>query len=993
MRAATETRQRGTRRPELTYCFGPFRLVPSRQLLLLDGRPVKLGGRAFELLQLLVQRHGELVSKKELMAAAWPGTFLHDSNLKVNMWSLRRSLGDTQIEPVYIATVARRGYKFIAEVQISIGEVEADLALAGPPPLSNPPLLRGIVGREAEIVDITDLLTDNRHVTLAGAGGIGKTTVAVAVAQALAPHCRDGICFVDLATISDPTLFGAALVTALGIRGNTDNGLAAALDYLRPRQMLLILDNCEHVLPAATIFAGKFLSDTSPSRLLATSREPLGTATEHIVRLGSLASPRSGLALSVDQAVRFPAVQLFVRRAAEWSDYRFIDDDCEAVASICNALDGLPLAIELAAAQIGRFNPHELVAVLDQTLGFRAASAEGTPPRHETLMTTIDWSFRLLSQKEATLFGLLSVFSDAFDAEDAVFVAAAAELTPIDVVTGLGSLVTKSLVSAQARGASLRYRLLDSTRRYAAERRQADPVCGQALRRHAERVLALFERSEAEWNWREPADWTQRYLGRIADLRAALSWAVGEEGDPALGIRLTVAAITLWSETSILSEAQARLQDALALAKTVACDDLSKTKLACALGWSLFYARKMSNENEVAWLDAIAFARRADSIEYQQRALVGFAFYLLQIGEVARAITYLEEATALADRDRDLTATSEADRALAWARAFAGELSKSRPVLDRLAATYSLAEGRSRKDANEVYRFITVRFNLPFVAWMQGQADYAARLARDAVEAADRSGHWVSQSNALGLAALPVALETGNLDALESFTMRLRRNLERERISRWVPVERYFSACLRDQRGDPRAVDDIRAAIDELVECRFLMRIGSYLAVLARAYLRQGRIAEARDTITRAIGHQERQGERWCRSELQRVDAAVLFHAGEPLRAEQQLLRALTEARAIGAMTFQLRIANDLAARWIATDRRPKAIRLLASIYDEFTEGFETPDLVAASRLLQRAADGERLQPLSPAGAGARSRRIAGLPPHSPSALYASRNS
>ncbi|WP_245326784.1 ATP-binding protein [Bradyrhizobium sacchari] len=634
-----------------------------------------------------------------------------------------------------------------------------------------------------------------------------------------------------------------------------------------------------------------------------------------------------------------------------------------------------------------------MVAVLDQTLGFRAASAEGTPPRHETLMTTIDWSFRLLSQKEATLFGLLSVFSDAFDAEDAVFVAAAAELTPIDVVTGLGSLVTKSLVSAQARGASLRYRLLDSTRRYAAERRQADPVCGQALRRHAERVLALFERSEAEWNWREPADWTQRYLGRIADLRAALSWAVGEEGDPALGIRLTVAAITLWSETSILSEAQARLQDALALAKTVACDDLSKTKLACALGWSLFYARKMSNENEVAWLDAIAFARRADSIEYQQRALVGFAFYLLQIGEVARAITYLEEATALADRDRDLTATSEADRALAWARAFAGELSKSRPVLDRLAATYSLAEGRSRKDANEVYRFITVRFNLPFVAWMQGQADYAARLARDAVEAADRSGHWVSQSNALGLAALPVALETGNLDALESFTMRLRRNLERERISRWVPVERYFSACLRDQRGDPRAVDDIRAAIDELVECRFLMRIGSYLAVLARAYLRQGRIAEARDTITRAIGHQERQGERWCRSELQRVDAAVLFHAGEPLRAEQQLLRALTEARAIGAMTFQLRIANDLAARWIATDRRPKAIRLLASIYDEFTEGFETPDLVAASRLLQRAADGERLQPLSPAGAGARSRRIAGLPPHSPSALYASRNS
>src|SRR6185369_3055071 len=300
MRAATETRQRSPRRQELIFCFGPCRLVPRRQLLLLDERPVKLGGRAFELLRLLVQRRGELVSKNELMAAAWPGTFVHDSNLKVNMWSLRRSLGDTQIEPIYIATVARRGYKFIADVQVGIGEIEEEPALDDPPPLCHPPLPRGIVGREADIVEIADLLAEDRQVTLAGAGGIGKTTVALAVAQAFTPRYRDGVCFVDLATISDPTLFGAALVTALGIRGNTDRGLAAVLDYLRPRQMLLILDNCEHVLPAAMIFASKFMTDTSPSRLLATSREPLGTTTEHVVRLGSLPSPRSGTGLSVD---------------------------------------------------------------------------------------------------------------------------------------------------------------------------------------------------------------------------------------------------------------------------------------------------------------------------------------------------------------------------------------------------------------------------------------------------------------------------------------------------------------------------------------------------------------------------------------------------------------------------------------------------------------------------------------------------------------------
>ncbi|MET4740534.1 putative ATPase/DNA-binding winged helix-turn-helix (wHTH) protein [Bradyrhizobium japonicum] len=948
----TARRQRGAPRQELTFSFGPFRLAPGRQLLLLDERPVKMGGRAFELLRLLVQRRGELVSKNELMAAAWPGTFVHDSNLKVNMWSLRRSLGDTQIEPIYIATVARRGYKFIADVRVGIGEIEGEPALADPLPLSHAPSPRGIVGREADIVEIADLLAEDRHVTLTGAGGIGKTTVALAVAQAFVSRYRDGVCFIDLATISDPTLFGAALVTALGIRGNTDMGLAAVLDYLRPRQMLLILDNCEHVLPAATIFASKFMTDTSPSRLLATSREPLGTTTELVVRLGSLSAPSSGLGLSVDQAVRFPAVELFVRRAAEWSDYEFVDEDCDAIAVVCHSLDGLPLAIELAAAQISRFTPRELLVVLDQRLGFSAAGAAAGPPRHETLMATIDWSYRLLSQTEARLFALLSVFSDGFEHEDAVFVAEAAGLTPIDVATALGSLVAKSLLSAQARGASLRYRLLDSTRRYAAERRRGDPACSGAMRRHAERMAALFEQSEEDWRWREPTDWTERYLGRIADLRSALSWSFGEQGDDILGIRLAVAAITLWSETSILSEAQARLEVALALAKRVPCDDLSKAKLACALGWSLFYARKSSNENEVTWLDAIAFARRTDSVDLQQRALAGFAFYLLQIGEIARAITYLEGATSLADRDPDSTATSEADKALAWAHAFAGELSKSRPVLDRLASTHSLARGRSRKDANEVYRFITVRTNMPFVVWMQGQADYAARLAREAVDAADRGGHWVSQSNALGLAALPISLEIGDLDALDMFTERLRRNLERERIWRWVSVERYFSACLRDLRGDPRAVDDLRAAIDELIECRFLMRIGSYLSFLARAYLRQGRIAQARDAVTRAIDYQERQGERWCRSELQRVNASILLEDGETVRAEKLLKEALAEARAIGALTFALRIATDLAAHWAATNREIDAVQLLAPILGEFTERFGTQDLVRASRLL-----------------------------------------
>jgi DNA-binding winged helix-turn-helix (wHTH) protein len=262
---------------ELVFSFGPYRLVPSRQLLLLEKHPIKLGGRAFELLRLLVQRGGELVSKEELMAAAWPGIFVHESNLKVNMSNLRRLLGDTKLNPSYLATVVGRGYRFIAPVHAGIGAFEDGDTIAENPGLGQLPPQGHIVGREAELADVLTTLHRERHVTLVGAGGIGKTTVAIAAAHA--DVCPDGLCLVDLATIDDPTLLPVALVTALGIRGNPDDSFTAILDCLRSRRMLIILDNCEHVLPAATIFARSLASEKGLSKVLATS--PRATGFRH----------------------------------------------------------------------------------------------------------------------------------------------------------------------------------------------------------------------------------------------------------------------------------------------------------------------------------------------------------------------------------------------------------------------------------------------------------------------------------------------------------------------------------------------------------------------------------------------------------------------------------------------------------------------------------------------------------------------------------------
>jgi predicted ATPase/DNA-binding winged helix-turn-helix (wHTH) protein len=431
------------------FSFGQFSLIPARQLLLRNGIPIRVGSRALTILTTLVEHRGELVTRDELMAAAWPKLFVHESNLKVNMANLRRSLGDTQKEPIYVATVIGRGYRFVAPIEIS-ASANTNHAEPEDVELSGLPLAREIVGRDEEIARIVAELRKRRHVTVVGAGGIGKTTVAIAAAQALEADYSDGACFVDLSTFDDPMLLPSALAAALGLRGNAGDMLTAVIDYLGQRQMLVLLDNCEHILPAAAIFARRFAASVGRSRLLATSRQPLGTSAEHVVRLGPLTLPGTTDGLTIGEATRFSALDLFARRAAEWAGYELVQSDCAAVAQICRSLDGIPLAIKLAAANMVDHTAAELCAVLDEHLRFQNRHIEGQPARHETLLATIDWSYKLLPQNDAAILRIVSVFASAFEATEVDAVAEPTAIGPVDITICLGSLVEKSLLTAEA---------------------------------------------------------------------------------------------------------------------------------------------------------------------------------------------------------------------------------------------------------------------------------------------------------------------------------------------------------------------------------------------------------------------------------------------------------------------------------------------------------------------------------------------------------------
>src|SRR3954451_8971748 len=331
--------------------FGPFRLVAAQRLLLEGDKPVRLGSRAFDILAALVERAGEVLGKEELIARAWPQTFVEESNLKIQVSALRRALGDGQAGHRFVVTVPGRGYNFVAPVsreEPSRAPLPRSIAPAG---LHNlPTAVTRMIGREGTVAAIMARLSRQRLVTVVGPGGVGKTTVALAAAERVVPNYEHGVWLIDLAPLGDPRLVPSAVATVLGLEVRTENPLPGLVAGLRDKRMLLLLDNCEHVIDAAASLVAAILSGVPGVNILATSREPLGVAGEHEHRLGPLGSPPASSGLTAAEAAAFPAVQLFVERVnAIVEDFMLTDANAPLVAEICRRLDGLPLAIAFAA--------------------------------------------------------------------------------------------------------------------------------------------------------------------------------------------------------------------------------------------------------------------------------------------------------------------------------------------------------------------------------------------------------------------------------------------------------------------------------------------------------------------------------------------------------------------------------------------------------------------------------------------------------------------
>ena len=512
--------------------FGPFRLDRPNHRLHRGVTIVPLRPKAFAVLDYLVAQAGRLVTKDQLLAAVWADTAVTDTVLKVCVREIRDALGDDPDAPRFVETAHRLGYRFISQTS------QTNL----------PVRLSGLVGRQREITEIVDSLEASRLVTLAGAGGSGKSRLALEVAGSVEAKFEDGVWWVDLTPLSDESFVPQAVASALGVREQPGQSLTRTLvRFLATKEVLLVVDNCEHVVGASAILLQDLLQAAPRTRVLATSREPLRIDGERISLVPPLSFPDSEDALSPDQALEYEAIRLLVERAeAALPSFVLSPGNCGSAVAICRRLDGIPLAIELAAARIRVLSLEQIAARLHDCFRVLGAGHRTEVARHQTLRAAIDWSFDLLTDAERQMLRRLSVFVGSFTVEAAEHIVAGFETNSGDVFDIISHLIDKSLVFVTEQdGPYVRYRLLETVRQYAHEKFLADEDESRVSARHAQYYAGLAEAFEPGINTRDRQTCLAQLEREHPNLRAAIERAsrAGEHDDAS---RLATALFWFW---------------------------------------------------------------------------------------------------------------------------------------------------------------------------------------------------------------------------------------------------------------------------------------------------------------------------------------------------------------------------------------------------------------------------------------------------------------
>jgi len=926
---------------EQALVFGPFRLLRRHKLLLEGDRPVRLGSRALDVLTMLVSRAGEVVSRAELEACVWPDTIVEETSLRVHVSALRKALGDGHAGARFITNVPGRGYCFVAPVaRVHDSAVIDDPPAVRQPSHNLPVRLTRMIGRSMVVEALRLLISERRLVTITGPGGMGKTTVALAVAEELLTSFQHGVRLVDFAPVADPMRIPGAVGSALDVSVPSNNPHPALVAHLADRNMLLVLDNCEHVLEAATALAESLLRNCTGISILTTSREPLDAEGESVYRLQALAIPPQAGQLTATQALTFPAVQLFAQRAMGVSDgFELSDADAPFVRDLCWHLDGVPLAIEFAAARVDSLGVRGLAAGLGDRLQLLTRGRRNTLPRHRTLRAMLDWSYELLTKAERLVLCHLSVFKADFSIEWAHAVASDEEIAAGGVSTCVLNLATKSLISADVGGDIVRYRLLETTRAYAVEKLVQSGHSATTFKRHAMLMHDLLAHAQADWDAMTRPQWLTSYCRDMADIRAAIDWCFSSEGDHALGIALTAAALLPVYELGILDEHHEQIERALSRLQLLSPPQpVIEMRLNAALIFpSGQPMRPVSPRSEVV-ARMLELAQQLGEPRYRIAALYGQWGNDFLAADYPSAIARAEEMGMLARDSADSAAMLLANRLLAQSQHFMGEHLAARAN----AESVLLQPPRRMPLAyiSPVPHAVAMRIVLARIMWLQGQVAQAVALADECVALA--AGHPFALTQALALAACPIALWRGDNGAARPLVDKLMDHSMRHPSAYWQTWGPSYDAVLSFRESN---VSDAAARVPKpLFETTNTMELDC-MGTLTEGPVRPATLLRVEQGL---VG--------WCAPEILRVHGEHLLRQGidsqSASAAEALYVKSLALARLQGALAWELRTATSLGRIWREQGRMSETRLLVRGTYERFSEGLATADLSAAKRLL-----------------------------------------
>jgi predicted ATPase/DNA-binding winged helix-turn-helix (wHTH) protein len=940
--------------PEDVLSFGPFSLFAAERLLKKADQPVPLGGRALDLLIALAERAGEVVTHKELISTVWPDVTVEEGNLRLQVATLRKALGDGRDGVRYVSTVAGRGYCFVAPVtRLTAARTVPVTGIATTERVQKlPPRPARMVGRDDTVRALAEQLQVRRFVSIVGSGGVGKTTVAISVAHAPIRGFHGAVFFIDLAALTDPQLVPTAVASALGFMLQTQDPFVGLLAFIGDKKILLVLDNCEHVIGAAAALAERVVSETPHALILATSREALQADGEHVHLLHPLDSPPEDAGLTAMEALRYPAAQLFMERAAA-SGYgaTLSDIDARIVARICRRLDGIPLAIELAAGRVGSLGIRGIAELLDNRFNLLWHGRRNALPRHETLIAMLDWSYSLLAEREKVVLCRLSVFVGDFTLEAACSVVSETEVDEADVIDAVASLATKSLISTTVINESTYYRLLDTTRAYAAiklvERGEADRIA----RRHAIFYSKFLEHDEMIQSLFREHD-LSGYAPHIGNVRAALGWALLDHGDAAVGIELAAWSAPLFVKLSLFEECRGWCERALA-----ALDDTSRSTkeemiLQEALAMSSMYTRGQSDQVRNAIERGLTLAEAFQDRGRQLRLLFGLSIFFTRLGDIRGALAVAKQGGVIAQTAKHPAGTVWAECWVGTAHHFLGDQAAAQLHLER-SMTLAIELGTFNANFFGYDHRIRAPVGLARTLWLRGLSDQALRLLQRAIGEATSRGHPVSICFSLGYASA-FLLWTGDLpgasDLIEQLIVIAGRYSLQPYRARGIALKGELAVA----REEPEAgLDLLRSALETPHAIQYNLLITDFAGAVAEGLRKTGQFEEALFTVNGAIARAKNTGVELYSSDLLRIKSQILAARHDRQSAMNCLAEALAVARAQSALAWELRSTTALARMLCEDGQRDQARHTLALVYDRFTEGFETADLKLARALLE----------------------------------------